>query len=128
MEESPLADQRRPRVLVVDDERVIAETLAIIISKSGFETAVAHDGQEAVEKAKYWRPDALVSDVMMPRLNGIEAAIQIATLFPACRIVLLSGQAATSDLVKKAALKGHFFEILPKPIHPQDLLQQLKGL
>jgi CheY-like chemotaxis protein len=128
MEESPLPDQRRSRVLVVDNERANAETLAIIISRRGFETAVAYDGQEAVEKATYWRPDALVSDVMMPRLNGIEAAIQIATLLPACRIVLLSGQAATSDLVKTAELKGHFFEILPKPIHPQELLDHLKGL
>ena len=118
----------RPRVLVVDDERVIAETLGIILRKSGFDTAVAYDGQEAVDKAESWRPDALVSDVIMPRMNGIDAAIRIAALLPACRIVLLSGQAVTADLAYQARLKGHYFEILAKPVPPQDLIDKLKGL
>ena len=118
----------RPRVLVVDDERVIAETLGIILRKSGFDTAVAYDGQEAVDKAESWRPDALVSDVIMPRMNGIDAAIRIAAQLPACRIVLLSGQAVTADLAYQARLKGHYFEILAKPVPPQDLIDKLKGL
>lgn len=128
MNEAAAGTEFRPRVLVVDDERIIAETLGIILTKSGFDTAVAYDGQEAVDKAESWRPDALVSDVIMPRMNGIEAAIRIAAVLPACRIVLLSGQAMTADLAHQARLKGHYFEILPKPVHPQELLDRLKGL
>ena len=118
----------RARVLVVDDEHAIAETLSLILAKSGFDTAVAYDGREAVAKARSWRPDAIVSDVVMPMMDGIEAAIQILSFLPACKIVLLSGQAATSDLVKHAALKGHYFEILAKPVPPAELLRELSGL
>jgi CheY-like chemotaxis protein len=118
----------RARVLVVDDEHAIAETLSAILAKSGFETAVAYDGREAVAKARSWRPDAIVSDVVMPLMDGIEAAIQILDFLPACKVVLLSGQAATSDLVKNAALKGHYFDVMAKPVHPTELLRELTGL
>lgn len=57
-------------MLVVDDEHAIAETLSIILAKSGFETAVAHNGREAVAKARSWRPDAIVSDVVMPLMTA----------------------------------------------------------
>ena len=123
-----LKNEFRARVLVVDDEHAIAETLSLILAKSGFETAVAHDGREAVAKARSWRPDAIVSDVVMPLMDGIEAAIQILAFLPACKIVLLSGQAATSDLVRHAALDGHYFDIMAKPVHPADLLRELNGL
>lgn len=116
------------RILVAEDEPVIAETLAIILRRSGFEVAVVHDGQAAVKQAHSWQPHALVSDVVMPLMNGIDAAIQISLLVPACRIVLMSGQAATADLQHQAALKGHFFEVLAKPVPPGDLLDRLKGL
>lgn len=121
-------NQPSPRVLVADDEPVIAETLAIILRRSGFEVAVVHDGEAAIRQAQAWAPDALVSDVMMPLMNGIDAAIQISLLLPACRIVLLSGQAATVDIQHDAEQKGHFFEVLPKPVHPRELLARLQGL
>ena len=128
MELTQTNKQPSPRVLVADDEPVIAETLAIILRRSGFEVVVAHDGQAAVRQAKAWQPDALVSDVMMPVMNGIDAAIEINALLPACRIVLFSGQAATLDLQQQAEQKGHFFEVLPKPVHPSELLARLQGL
>ena len=118
----------RARVLVVDGEEAIAETLSIILSKNGFATAVAHNGREAVSKAQSWQPDAFVSDVVMPLMDGIEAAIQILDFLPACKVVLLSGQAATSDLVKHAARKGHYFDVMAKPVHPTELLRELSGL
>lgn len=120
--EAPAQDQLRPKVLVADDERVVADTLAIILSDSGFDTAVAYDGKEAVEKAENWKPDLLLSDVIMPRLNGIEAAVQICTMVPKCRVLLLSGQAATAGMMHDARLNGHHFEILQKPIHPTELI------
>lgn len=128
MNEATTGNESRRRVLVVDDERTIAETLGIILRKSGFDTAVVYDGQAAVDKAENWRPDAVVSDVIMPKMNGIDAAIRIAALLPACRIVLLSGQAMTADLVHQAKLKGHYFEILAKPVPPQELIERLRGL
>jgi CheY-like chemotaxis protein len=59
-------------------------------------------------------------------MNGIEAAIEIRKFLPNCKILLFSGQAATADLLEKARAKGHEFEILAKPVHPQDLLARIK--
>lgn len=56
----------RPGVLVVDDEQVIAGTLAVILSQRVLETATAYDGDQAFEKAKYWKTDLLISDVVIP--------------------------------------------------------------
>lgn len=116
------------RILVAEDEPVIAETLALILRRSGFEVAVVHDGGAAVKQAQTWQPHAVVSDVVMPVMNGIEAAIQITRIVPGCRIVLMSGQASTADLQRDAARQGHFFEVLAKPVPPDELLERLKGL
>ena len=117
----------KPRVLVVDDERVIADTLAIILNQSGFNASAVYTGTAAVERAKEDKPDLIISDVIMPDMNGIEAAIRIRQLLPGCKILLFSGQAATADLLEKARQEGHEFEILAKPVHPQDLLAKLRG-
>ena len=117
----------KPKVLVVDDERVIADTLAIILNQAGFDAAAVYTGTDAVEHARKGKPDLVISDVIMPDMNGIEAAIRIRQMLPGCKILLFSGQAATADLLEKARLQGHEFEILAKPVHPQDLLAKLRG-
>ena len=121
------APSNKPKVLVVDDEHVIADTLAIILNQSGFDAAAVYTGTAAVERAKTEKPDLIISDVIMPDMNGIEAAIRIRQILPGCKILLFSGQAATADLLEKARLQGHEFEILAKPVHPQDLLAKLRG-
>jgi len=119
-------DGIRPRVLVADDERIIADTLGMILSHSGFEVATVYSGQRAVETARQFRPQVFLADVVMPGMSGIEAAIQICGMIPDCRVLLLSGQAATSDLLRDARVRGHEFEILLKPIHPNQILERLK--
>jgi CheY-like chemotaxis protein len=116
----------KPRVLVVDDERVIADTLATILNQNGFEASAVYTGAEAVARARTSRPDLVISDVIMQDMNGIEAAIRIRQALPGCKILLFSGQAATADLLEKARAQGHEFEILAKPVHPQDLLAKLR--
>lgn len=117
----------KPKVLVVDDERVIADTLAIILNQNGFDASAVYTGTAAVERARSVRPDLIISDVIMPDVNGIEAAITIRKILPGCKILLFSGQAATADLLESARAQGHEFEILAKPVHPQDLLAKLRG-
>jgi len=114
-------------VLVVDDERVIADTLAMILNQSGFQARSIYSGEGAVELAASFEPDMLISDVIMADLNGIDAAIRIRELLPKIKILLFSGQAATADLLDNARKKGYEFEILAKPVHPQDLLNKLRG-
>ena len=118
--------QGRPRVLVADDERVIADTLGIILGQNGYDVTAVYCGADAVARAQDWRPDLFLGDVVMPDMNGIEAAIRIRAMYPKCRVLLLSGQAATSDLLSGARGKGHDFEIVLKPIHPAKLLERLR--
>jgi CheY-like chemotaxis protein len=114
-------------VLVADDERIIADTLGMILNQSGFEAATVYSGQKAVEAARHFRPQVFLADVVMPGMSGIEAAIQISAMVPGCRVLLLSGQAATADLLRDARVRGHDFEILLKPVHPNQLLDRLRA-
>src|ERR1035438_9419225 len=117
----------KPKVLVVDDERVIADTLAMILNQSGFEARAVYSGEKALELARTFEPDMLISDVIMADLNGIDTAIRIREELPRIKILLFSGQAATADLLEKARTQGYEFEILAKPVHPQDLLTKLRA-
>ena len=117
----------KPRVLVADDEQVIANTLAIILNQAGFEARAVFSGEKAVEALDSFQPDMLISDVIMTGMTGIEAAIIAREKLPKCKILLFSGQAATADLLEVARAQGHEFEILAKPVHPTDLLAKLRG-
>lgn len=117
----------KPKVLVADDEQVIANTLAIILNQAGFEARAVYSGENALETVDAFQPNMLISDVIMTGMTGIEAAIQIREKLPACKILLFSGQAATADLLEKARSQGHEFEILAKPVHPTDLLAKLRA-
>ena len=117
----------KPKVLVVDDEEVIADTLAMILNQSGFQARAVYSGEKALESAATFAPDMLITDVIMADLNGIDAAIQIRALLPHIKILLFSGQAATADLLENARSQGYEFEILAKPVHPQDLLSKMRA-
>ena len=117
----------KPRVLVADDEQVIANTLAIILNQAGFEARAVYSGEKALEMLDGFQPNMLISDVIMTGMTGIEAAIKTREKLPTCKILLFSGQAATADLLERARSQGHEFEILAKPVHPQDLLARLRS-
>ena len=117
-----------PRVLIVDDEKIVADTLQIILNQNGFEAIAVYDGLSAVSTAAAWKPDILLSDVVMPNLNGVEAAIRVRALVPQCRVLLLSGQTAVEDLLHEAQIRGHNFEVKIKPVHPRDLLHLIRTL
>jgi CheY-like chemotaxis protein len=99
----------------------------MILNQSGFQAKAVYSGEAALESAAVYQPDMLIADVIMADLNGIDAAIQIRALLPKIKILLFSGQAATADLLEKARAHGYEFEILAKPVHPQDLLTRLRG-
>jgi len=107
---------------VVDDESVIAETVAAILSQSGYAVTTAYDGPEALEIALLSPPELLITDVSLPGMTGIELAITIRRIFPDCKVLLFSGHAATAGLLAGAERAGHSFTLLSKPVHPKDLL------
>ena len=118
--------ERESVVLVVDDERVIADTLSLILSKSGYNVLTAYDGKTALEIARSVPPALLITDVVMPGMTGIELAIMLVEVIPDCKVLLFSGQAATVDLLAAARDIGHEFAILTKPVHPTDMLRRVK--
>jgi DNA-binding NtrC family response regulator len=112
------------RVLVADDDRLIAKTMSQILRLSGYEADAVFSGEEAVTVAAITRPDVFISDVLMDGITGIEAAIRILEIVPTCHVILISGHAniAHLDGVRR---KAHEFEILAKPVHPKLLLEQI---
>jgi DNA-binding NtrC family response regulator len=116
------------RVLVIDDEVDIADSLTDILILHGYDSVAFHDGLSAIESARSHCPDIVVSDVVMPNLNGVDTVAAIHEFCPEVRILLLSGHALTTNILEKARVSGREFEVLPKPIHPYLLLKKISLL
>jgi CheY-like chemotaxis protein len=126
-ERDRIEGDKKVKIIVVDDEALIAETVVEILNQEGFEATCVSSGASAVELAKEIRPAIILSDVIMPGLNGIETGIKIREIVPNCKIILFSGQAATVDLLEQARNQGHRFEILAKPIRPEHLISVIRS-
>jgi CheY-like chemotaxis protein len=118
------------KVLVVDDERAIVDSLCEILESAGYQAFSASSGEEALAVVAKTCPDLLLSDVLMPGMNGFELALEVKHLCPTCRLLLFSGQAATAQLAQQFSStftsRGYRFELLPKPLHPLALLKKLE--
>jgi two-component system response regulator MprA len=124
----PDQEKPRPRLLIVDDERTIAETMAAIFNKSGYEARPALSAEEALEVIADWEPAIALLDVVLPTMSGIDLGILLRAARPAIKILLMSGQVVTGDLLDAAAKDGHAFEVLAKPIPVPDLLSSAARL
>jgi DNA-binding response OmpR family regulator len=114
----------KPRVIVADDERAIAETMALILNTNGFNARPVSSGEAAVEIAGEFKPDFLVSDIRMGDLNGIEAALRVRERWPACRVVFFSATMVDNETHHRLQELG--FDFLRKPLHPSHLLAHLR--
>jgi len=119
--------ERRPRVLIVEDEAVVLHTLQLILQQHGYDVRGARDGNEAFAIAPAFQPDTLLCDINLPDIDGIQIAMRIKHENPYCRVVLLSGEISSTELLEQAKAKGHHFEVLAKPADPQHLLRVLAG-
>lgn len=117
-----------PLIYVVDDKVLIAQSLVAVLIQAGFRAAAFDDPLAALSAFPAHSPDILVADVVMPGMTGIELAIRIRHVHPACKVLLLSGQIITGELLEKASRDGHHFDILAKPIHPDEILARLRDL
>jgi DNA-binding response OmpR family regulator len=121
-------EPKRGRVLVVDDERSIADSLAFMLAHEGYETKTAYSGTEAVKAAKEFRPNMLITDLVMPDISGTEAAIQISNILPEVKVIVFSGQVTGDELKVRAESAGCIMDIIEKPLHPQELLSKIRIL
>jgi CheY-like chemotaxis protein len=116
------------KILVVDDERLVADSLVQILEMMGYDAVSVYSGTEAIECATKTPFDMLISDVVLPGMNGIESAIEICKRTPGCKVLLVSGNNRTTDLLEKSEENGHAFEVLAKPVPPQMILDRLTAM
>jgi DNA-binding response OmpR family regulator len=110
----------KKRILIVDDERMIADTLSVVFSFNGYLARAAYSSEQALATAPEWRPDLAIIDMYLPGINGVELAAALRTRYWGMRIVLFSGRPDAADVVRAA---GHSFEVLIKPVHPSEMLR-----
>jgi DNA-binding NtrC family response regulator len=111
------------RVLVVDDEKAVADSLAMILRASDYEATASYSGEEAIVLCQAMDPNIVISDIVMGPMSGFDLAIWIAENRPACRIILMSAHSFHDPLVAKSVRRG--FDFVPKPIHPDKLLAKV---
>jgi DNA-binding response OmpR family regulator len=116
------------RILIVEDEKVVADTLGQILSAQGYNIRIAYSAEAAIEKLDHWSPELAILDVMLPKMNGIEFAVALKESDPCCHVLLFSGQPSVEVLMEKARSEGHVFEILAKPVHPSVMLNAVSTL
>lgn len=115
------------RVLVVDDEKSIVYSLCAILEIYKHRVRSAHSAEEALEIAREFRPDVLLSDIVMPGMNGIELALRVRRLLPGCEVLLMSGQTTHQEQLQIARAEGHALEVAQKPFHPREILAFLES-
>ena len=119
---------KRYVAFVVDDEDVIASTLELILLSKGFDARSFVDPHDALSAANSVAPNLLLTDVVMPKLDGIDLAILVKQLHPDCKVLLSSGHNVPSEQLAKAGSMGHDFVIVAKPIGPEMLLAKIEEL
>lgn len=114
------------RILVVDDDRAVRESLRRSLEFNGYSVELASDGAQALSAIIAQRPDAMVLDVMMPRLDGLEVARRLRSTGDDLPILVLTARDAVSDRV--AGLDAGADDYLPKPFALEELLARLRAL
>ncbi|HWR14965.1 MAG TPA: response regulator [Terriglobales bacterium] len=117
----------KPRILVVEDEAVVLHTLQLILRQHGYEVKGARDGAEAMMLGPSFDPQILLCDINLPDIDGIRVALGLTERIPNLRVVLLSGEISSAELLDEAERHGHYFEVLAKPTEPQQLLRVLSS-
>jgi len=115
------------RILIADDEPNIVMSLEFVLRRSGFETAVARDGQEALDEVERLRPDLLLLDTMMPRRDGYEVCQTLrATGWDDLKIVMLTAKGRQTEVAKGLAVGADAY--ITKPFSTRDLVAEVTRL
>ena len=113
------------RVLVVDDDVRVADSLVQILNASGHQAIATYGAEPAMKLAEKVNPEAMISDVVMGPVSGIDLTIHIRVHYPACRVLLFSGYASTRAFTEAFLTRGSGVQFLPKPVDPHRILDFL---
>ncbi len=115
----------RPSVMVIDDQPLIADTLAEILKQNGYDSVALYSAEDALRSLTLSKPAIVLSDVRMHRLNGIQAAVLMRGIHPTCRIILFSASPISES--EQATIDECGFEFLARPLRPDEVLKQLQS-
>lgn len=124
---SSLGDSR-PKVLIVDDEPFISESLSLAFRQQGFEARSAYSAEGALDLLKSWQPEIAIVDVCLGRMNGIEFALRLREAYPSCKLLLFSGRTDSDAVFHEAQEIGLDFASVEKPVQPPVLIAAAKRL
>lgn len=113
-------------ILVVDDEITIADTLRAILMHAGYAPFAHYDGPSAIEMARVVPPDLLLTDFVLPGMTGLELAIEVTKICPACEVIIFSGLVSAVDMSRMS--RDRDFVLLEKPLHPDILVSRIAGM
>jgi len=117
------------RVLILDDERIIVDTLCVVLKQGGYDARGTYTHDSAVSLAREFQPDAFLTGFLNHcKQNGCETAAEVLTFLPKCRIFIFSGTSAAGPVIEDYRRRGYNFEIFAKPLHPEILLAGLRSL
>ncbi len=117
------------RVLIVDDDRLVADTLTLIFEKSGFKAKASYSAEEGMQRAREFFPHLLVCDITMPGRDGFALVDDMTRELPSCRILVLTGFYSNLKNVREQAIKlARPVGILTKPCQPAELLRQANAM
>jgi DNA-binding response OmpR family regulator len=116
------------RVLVVDDDEVIRQLIAVNLTLEGFDVATAIDGQDCLDKVQAIAPDVITLDVMMPRLDGWETAVQLRKIPETAhiKVVLITARAQEDDITRGRGVGADAY--LTKPFDPGEMIRVVREL
>ena len=115
------------RILVVDDNLTVLHTLVLVLESQGYSVKSATNSEDAVRCVSSFRPQILITDVQLAGRNGVDTALQILQMMPACHVLLMSGDTTAGVILAAAKARGQEFDILPKPTDPRTLFAKLRS-
>jgi DNA-binding response OmpR family regulator len=126
--EVPRGDVRRSdgrgRVLVVHGDLLVADCIAMVLSRAGFDVEVAYDGPSGLERAYAMRPEMLVSDIALWGIDGTQLAMAVVNALPGCKVLLFSSHETGAEVLK-ARREGYDFPAMAKPVHPAEMMKRV---
>jgi len=114
----------KKKILIVDDDQSSCEVFSALLAASGYETDIAHDGEDALFKLEKNRYDLVISDIFMPKLNGIELLKKVKETLPGEKVIMVTGQG--TQKLREESLKGGAVTFLEKPLRREVLLEAVR--
>ena len=116
----------KPRILVIDDDRAILETISDILDAKGYEVQIAESGERGITLAEKEYYDVVIVDIVMPEMNGVEACHHIRNISPSSSVIMMTGYSPANPLVR-SAIDGGVKRLLHKPFQASTLLDAIES-